>query len=319
MHFPRAARRAWRLTAAIVALTIGMSTSARAQTIDDGVMMAKGELFTGDVYTHDQWDRYWEGARRRENGNIGTLTTQSHSWFASYGLTKRLNLLGSVPYVWTNASQGVLHGMNGVQDLMLAAKFSGIEREETPLGALRAIALLSASFPLTDYTPDFQPLSIGSASTRVSLRGTLSLQAAGGRFADASGAYTYRHDLSLDRPYYFTDDQFFMSDRVHMPALFEWSAMGGYRGPGLMAAVTLTQQRMFSGGDIRRQDMPFVSNRQNAARVGGVVMYPIPKLAPLAVKVAYAYTIMGRNVGQSKTFSAGITYRFFQPRMAVMQ
>ena len=28
--------------------------SARAQTIDDGVMMAKGELFTGAIYTHDQ-------------------------------------------------------------------------------------------------------------------------------------------------------------------------------------------------------------------------------------------------------------------------
>ena len=314
MHFTRATVRAWGLAAAIVALTIGVSTSARAQTIDDGVMMAKGELFTGDLYTRDQWDQYWEGALRRDNGNIGTLTTQSHTFFASYGLTKHLNLLGSVPYVWTNASQGVLQGMNGMQDLMIAAKFSGIEREQSPLGALRAIAVLAASFPMTDYSPDFQPLSIGSASTRVSLRGTLSLQGAAGRFLDASGAYTYRHDITLDRPYYFTDDTFFMTDRVHLPAVFEWGAMGGYRTATIMAAATVTQQQMYSGGDIRRQDMPFVSNQQNATRVGGVVMYPIPKLSPLAVKVAYAYTVLGRNVGQSKTFSAGLTYRFFQPK-----
>jgi hypothetical protein len=301
----------------VVSITIALSASARAQTIDDGVMMAKGELFTGDLYTHDQWKEYWEGGLKRDNGNIGALTTQSHTWFASYGLTDRLNLLGSVPYVWTNASQGVLHGMNGMQDLMIAAKYTVVERPKSALGSMRALASLSAFVPLTDYTPDFAPLSIGSASTRVSLRGTLSLQAEGGRFVDATGAYTYRHEVTLDRPYYFTDNQLFMTDVVQMPALFDWGAMAGYRRSGLMAAATLSQQWMHAGGDIRRQDMPFVSNRQNAFRIGGVVMYPIPKLAPLAVKVSYAYTVMGRNVGQSKTFSAGVTYRFFQPQAAV--
>lgn len=53
----------------VVALTSVRPGSARAQTIDDGVMMAKGELFAGDIYTHDQWDHYWEG------GLIGTMAT----------------------------------------------------------------------------------------------------------------------------------------------------------------------------------------------------------------------------------------------------
>ena len=44
-----------------VALTVVRPGSARAQTIDDGVMMAKGELFTGALYTHDQWDQYLGG------------------------------------------------------------------------------------------------------------------------------------------------------------------------------------------------------------------------------------------------------------------
>lgn len=108
-----------------------------------------------------------------------------------------------------------------------------------------------------------------------------------------------------------------MTDEVQMPAVFEWGAMVGYRGSQLMAAATVSQQWMHTGGDIRRQDAPFVSNRQNALRVGGVAMYPIPKLAPLAIKVAYAYTVLGRNVGQSKTLSAGLTYRFFQPKAVV--
>ena len=41
----------------------------------------------------------------------------------------------------------------------------------------------------------------------------------------------------------------------------------------------------------------------NALRVGGVVMYPLPKLAPLAVRASYAHTVTGRNVGQSNTLS----------------
>ena len=104
-----------------VALTVVRPGSARAQTIDDGVMMAKGELFTGALYTYDQWDRYLEGGLKRDNGNIGTLTTQSNTVVGVYGVTHRLNLLSNLPYIWTEASRGVLHGMNGVQDLSIAA------------------------------------------------------------------------------------------------------------------------------------------------------------------------------------------------------
>lgn len=292
------------------ALTAALAGSARAQTIDDGVMMAKGELFTGDVYTHDAWDHYWEGGLKRDNGNIGTLTTQSHTFLAVYGLTGRLNILGNVPYIWTEASQGVLHGMNGVQDLSIAAKYSLIERERSPVGALRVLGVVAAAVPLTDYTPDFLPLSIGSASKRVSFRGTASMQGEDGVFVDASAAWTWRSDVELDRPYYFTNDQLYLTSNVVLPPVVDWELMGGFRGPRIMAAATVMQQYMPSGGDIRRQDAPFVSNRMNALRVGGVVMCPLPKLAPLSVRVSYASTVLGRNVGQSDTVSVGLMYRF---------
>jgi hypothetical protein len=138
-----------------VALTVVWPGSARAQTIDDGVMMGKGELFAGDIYTHGQWDQYWEGGLKRQNGNIGTLTTQSHMVVGVFGVTDRLNVLSNVPYIWTEASQGVLHGMNGMQDLSIAAKYTLLDRETSPVGALRLIGVFAAAFPMTDYTPDF--------------------------------------------------------------------------------------------------------------------------------------------------------------------
>jgi hypothetical protein len=75
-----------------------------------------------------------------------------------------------------------------------------------------------------------------------------------------------------------------------------------------MATIAFEQQKTQSGGDIRRQDMPFISNRMNSSRLGGLVMYPIPRLEDLAVQVSYAYTLAGRNVGRSSTVTTGLSY-----------
>jgi hypothetical protein len=290
----------------IAALWVG---PARAQTVDDGIMLAKGTLFAGQVYTHDDWTDYWEGALKRSNGNIGTLTTQSNHWFGNYALTDRLNVIASLPYVWTRASQGVLHEMHGVQDLTLAGKYSFWEVPNSPMGSIKAIGVLAGSVPLGDYTPDFQPLSIGSASKRVTGRAVFTVQTASGVFVDATTGYTWRAHVTLDRPYYFTMGQLFFTDEVSMPDIADVGVTAGYNKHGLKAQGMLITQRTRGGGDIRRQDMPFVSNRMNFSKGGGLVMYEIPKLGGVAGMVSYLYTFEGRNVGQSTTMSAGLMYR----------
>ena len=77
-----------------------------------------------------------------------------------------------------------------------------------------------------------------------------------------------------------------------------------------MATGSFSQQRTLGGGDIRRQDMPFVSNRMNLRSWAAMVMYPIPKLRSLAVQSSYAHIVDGRNVGQSKTFTDGSSSKF---------
>ena len=67
---------------------------------------------------------------------------------------------------------------------------------------------------------------------------------------------------------------------------------------GLMTAVSFTKQNTLGGGDIRRQDMPFLSNQMDFFRVGAMVMHPVPKLQPLAFQLALAHTFDGRNVGE---------------------
>ena len=193
--FPAVARILFAL-----ALVASLPVALRAQTIQDGIMLSKGQLFTGGLYAQESWDQYWEGSLKRDNENIGTVTTQVNTWYANYGITNRLNVIGAVPYVWTRASQGVLHGIDGFQDLTLAAKFSAFERPSANVRTVRAIGVLSVGIPLTNYNPELPPLSIGSGSTRVSGRGTLNYQIGPGWYLDGSTAYTWRRPVDARPP-----------------------------------------------------------------------------------------------------------------------
>jgi hypothetical protein len=304
MHSPRVLRL---LPALLLALS---PPQVRAQTIDDGLMMPKKQLCTGFVYMHDSWDRYWEGPLERGNGNIGTLTTQSVSWMGTYGLTDRLNLIAMVPWVKTEASAGTSSGLEGIQDLTAAVKWNALNTALTSVGELQVFLVASGSVPLTDYTPDFMPMSIGSQSNRASGRLSLNFQAKQGWFVEGTGAYTWRDEVTLDRPAYFTDDRLFLADQVAMPDVIDYTFRAGYWKHGLYAPVSFTQVITLGGSDIRRQDMPFVSNRMNASRLDALAMYYLKKPKNVVVRLGASYAISGRNVGQSTTLLAGLLYTF---------
>jgi hypothetical protein len=286
-----------------------------AQTIEDGIMMGKRQICSGYLYSRDSWDEYWEGARKRDNGNIGSITTESHTLFANYGVTDRLNVITMIPHVSTDASKGVLAGMSGFQDATFAAKYKFFQTPLTEYGALRAIAVFTASTPMTDYTPDFLPLSIGLHSRRLTGRGTAHFRANTGWFINVTGAYTWRGDVGLDRPFFYTDGQLTFSDQVPMPDVFDYSLSSGYIRDELVLSASFSQQRTQGGGDIRRQDAPFVSNRMNFSRAGLWAKVPVLSRHGTTVSLigGYSYVVDGRNVGQSSTLTAGVMYFFTCP------
>jgi hypothetical protein len=176
------------------------------------------------------------------------------------------------------------------------------------MGSLRAIVGVTAGIPLTEYNPDFLPLSIGNQSKRIAARFTLNFQANRGWFLNASGGHTWRSDVTLDRPYYYTDDKLFLTDQVKMPKVFDEVVSAGYFKHGLMADLSLWQQWTQGGGDIRRQDAPFISNRMNFSKIRAMAMVPVPKLRNLAFQFAYTRTLDGRNVGESTTITTALLY-----------
>jgi len=293
-----------------LAVTLLAATSVNAQTVDDGIMLSRLKYCTGVFYSYDYWNHYWEGSLNRVNGNIGTITTRNIQYIGNYGVTDRLDVLFSVPYVYTSASKGVLHGQSGYQDFTLAAKAKLLSVPVRHFGAARVFGVVNGALPMSGYTPDDMPMSIGTNSKRISGRGTLNYLGKNGLYINGSAAYTWRSNVVLARPSYYTNGHLYFSNEVAMPNQFDYTASAGYRKNDTTLTGSFTQQQTRGGGDIRPQDAPFVSNRVNFSKVGATLTVPLPRVHDLQYWFIYGHIFDGRNVGQANTFTSGLLYTF---------
>ena len=255
---------------------------------------------------HSSWNEYWEGTLKRENKNLGTVSTQALMLMSNYGISDKVNILANVPYVWTNASAGTLHGLKGFQDIALDLKYEFYTTNLGKKGKLSLIGVGGFSTPLTNYENDFLPMSIGLGSTNISGRLTADYQR-GIFFATLSSAYVWRSDVSIDRTSYYTD-QIHYTNNVDMPNQLYSNLFVGIRKKNLTAQAQLLNMYTFGGFDIRRNDMPFVSNQMNMTSIGGHVKYFLPFVTNLEVIGGADFVVAGRNVGQSQTYTAGLYY-----------
>lgn len=280
----------------------------RAQTEMDAIMMNKNQFCNGLQYTHSSWKNYWEGTLKRDNLNLGTVTTQSVMYMANYGINDNLNVMVGAPYIWTKPSAGTMSGMNGIQDISAFVKWRAIQ-EQVGKGELSLYAIGGISTPLTDYVVDFLPFSIGLGSTNLTFRG-MADYLIGKINITGSAAYIKRGNVELDRNSYF-DTQLRLTNEIDMPDAANFQVRAGYRGKYLIAEALLTNWTTLGGFDITRNNMPFPSNRMDNTSAGAYVKYTIKKHTNLSVLGSANFTIAGRNVGQASTYSAGVFYAFY--------
>lgn len=281
------------------------SPQLRAQTDMDAIMLKKNVLCVGAMYVNDSWTEYWEGTFKRKNDNIGKISTQMFGVMGAYGITDKLNVLFSAPYVKTKATKGTLSGLEGVQDLALMAKYKAAEKKFGN-SRLSVYAIGRVSFPLTNYVADFLPLSIGMRSKTAGLRGLVDYQFRN-FFVSGSAAYTFRGNAEIDRNSYYTTEMHYTNE-VEMPNTTDYSFRAGYRSRYWIAEGVFTDMRTLGGFDIRKNDMPFPSNEMNATRVGANFKHTLKQVRGLEITGGVMYTLKGRNVGQSTTFNGGIFY-----------
>ena len=282
------------------------SPQVNAQTDMDAITLKKSVLCVGGMYVNDKWDEYWEGTFKRNNRNIGTLTTQMFAVAGAYGVTDKLNVMFMAPYVKTKASRGTLAGLDGIQDLSLMAKYKAAETKFGNGSRLTVFAIGRVSFPLTNYVADFVPLSIGFRSKTAGIRGMVDYQLKK-FFVTASGAYTLRSNIDIDRESYYTTEMH-NTNEVEMPNTTDYSVRAGFRSKYLIAEAIFSDMYTLGGFDIRKNDMPFPSNKMNARRIGAGFKYTSKKIRGLEIVGGAMYTLHGRNVGQSTTFNGGVFY-----------
>ena len=290
---------------ATFSFVVSGATFAGAQMVD-GPASSKRVVSIGVLYAHDQWDRYWEGTLKRGNGNIGTFTAQSVTVAAAYAIADHFGVTMSLPYIETQVSEGTLEGQHGIQDLSLAASFRVFAGRDERRGDISVDLAGSAAIPASHYTPDLLPLSIGTAGRRVSAGATAHFQSHVWWFADASAAYTWRADVKLDRNAYYTDGVLHETNVVSMPDVTDYSFTIGAAHARWSMPLSIVQQLTLGGGDVRRQDVPFVSNRMNFTSVAGTLVYELP--GNVSIRGGAGRVLNGRNVGQSTTLTSGVSY-----------
>ena len=278
-----------------------------AQTDIDAIIMEKNAFCIGPMAGYSSWKNYWEGNLKRENLNMGKVSAIMYSIMGNYGITSKLNVLFDLPYIKTKASAGQLKGMKGIQDLSFRIKYKAFSKK-IGQGRLSLFAIGGYSFPVSDYTADFQPMSIGLESKNLSFRGMADYQR-GIWFGTASATYIRRSNIEIDRTAYYTTEMHY-SNEVKMPDAASYNVRAGYRDKGAYAELVLDGWKTLGGFDITRNNMPFPSNEMNATRVGFNFKYPMPFLPQLSVTGNVMTTVTGRNVGQATGFNAGIFYVF---------
>ena len=287
-----------------LALGIGAFCS-QAQTDIDAIMMEKGAFCIGPMYSFSSWKNYWEGTRKRENLNLGRVSTQMIGLMGNYGLTRKLNLLFSVPYVKTKASAGTLSGLDGIQDLSLFVKWKAVEQNLAD-GKFTVFGIAGASAPLSNYTPDFLPLSIGLHSKTLSAR-VMADYIKNNLFVTGSATYVLRDNVKIDRESYYTTEMH-NTNEVEMPDAANFNLRMGFRNHRWIAEAVANNWTTLGGFDITRNNMPFPSNRMNATTVGVNVKYVLPSLPQLSIVAGGNTTVAGRNMGQATTVYGSFFY-----------
>jgi len=302
------------LAASMIATSIASAGPASAQTDMDAIMMNKKQFCQGLVYDYSSWDHYWEGTFKRDNENLGTVSSQMLMYMPNYGITNNLNVMASVPYAWTKASQGVLHGMKGFQDLSVFVKWRPLVKS---FGKNQFSLFTIGGFttPLSDYVIEFLPMSIGLGSTNLIGRGMIDYRR-GNFTATGSAAYIWRSNVTLDKDAYY-DTELHLTDEVQMPNQTLYQLRTGYRGKYLIAEALLTNMITHGGYDITKNNGQLYPNlRMNSTMVGANIKYTLKSYTNLSVVAGANYTIAGRNVGQSRAFNVGAFYVFYVGKKA---
>lgn len=289
---------------------MGISILTIAQTPLDGLMMPKGEICVAVVYEDANWEKYWEGAYLRTNQNVGTFNRKMIMPMIVGGITDKINVIVSLPYVKTSASGGQMAGVEGLQDFSVSLKAQLVDHTMGK-GKLKVFSNLSFSTPASNYLSDYLPFSLGFGANELGLRAIGMYELDNGPYLRISGAYLLRGATEAERDFYYEDDAYYTSTMDVPDALQAQASLGSwFFQKRLRVEASLTSLRCATGDDIRIYNSPQPTNKVNFDRVEGFAQYYLKSVKGLGVLAYYNHMFSGRNMGQFSGYGLGLTYQF---------
>ncbi|OOG69273.1 transporter [Algoriphagus sp. A40] len=290
--------------------SLGLMQLTYAQTPTDGLMMPKGEICIAVIYEDANWDHYWEGTYLRTNGNIGTFNRKMLMPMIVGGITDKINVIVSLPYVKTSASAGQLTGVEGFQDFGISLKAQLVEKTMEK-SKLMVFSNLSFSTPASNYLSDYMPFSLGFGANELGLRAIGQYELNKGPYLRGSIAYLHRGATEAERDYYYQDGSYYTATMDVPDAWNAQLALGSwFLDKKLRVEATLTLLNSTSGDDIRAYNAPQPTNKVEYDQVGGFAQYYLKKGGGLGFLAYYNHMFSGRNMGQFSGYGLGLTYQF---------
>ena len=92
-------------------------------------MMEKNGFCVGPMFGYQQLEKLLGRNIKKRKSKSWNGFDQMFSVMGNYGITNKLNVLFSLPYVKTKASAGQLNGQEGLQDLSLWIKWKAYSKK----------------------------------------------------------------------------------------------------------------------------------------------------------------------------------------------
>jgi hypothetical protein len=276
-------------------------SAAKAQMPHDAIYMPKNTVCIAASYTNSSWSEYWENTLLRENLNMGTHTTQSFMPMIAAGISDKLNVIVGLPYIQTKTSAGNLMGQKGIQDLSAFLKYKMVDKK-----GLNLNAVLGFSAPMSNYVPDFLPMSIGLKAKSATARLIANYHHKSGIYLQGHGSYIYRGTMKIDKDAYQADYKIYNSNIVAIPNATDLRGAIGFLKKAIQVEAFYEKFGCINGDNIRRNDMPFPTNNMQVTSLGGYLKFQ-PK--NIGFNARFAQTLTGLNVGKTMTYSVGLLYQ----------
>lgn len=237
------------------------------------------------------------------NGSVFDLPYRGSliNFFAEYGVTDRLDVVVSVPYVYTVQN-------SGLQDGGLYIKYRPLRLALGGAGYLNAIGGVGSSFPLSDYAP-VTAGALGQKAVVVPVRAIVQFESKPGVFLNLTGGYNWRLDEISER-----DLSVILQQRPDYQVVRPKSYATFLAKIGLPAAHyyldAWIERQVTQGGADFVPDVPDLPQAYGVSywQFGGTAYYS--DNGKTGFYVSFGKILSGRNVSQIFRLTGGIVLKF---------